>query len=282
VSKRLLTILFVLLAVLLLAPAIAVIASTTSKAPAAKNRLVYAAMGDSVASGAGLQNASDSSACNRSLDSYPYLLAKKLRFELTDLTCSGASIESGIEGRQSVNRLALAPQINRLPANPDIITLTVGANDIHWTRFTKCYTGTCGSDDDNIMLQKDVTAFKDRLHNLLMTLDRTYGSSTHIYVTGYFQLFPKNVQVDCQELQGITQPELNWMRGIQTDLNDTIQNAAHGIKNTTFVPINYAGHELCTGESWLQGADDNVPYHPNKKGEIIFTQAIEKAVAAQQ
>ena len=56
----------------------------------------YVALGDSVAAGVGLETASDTTACYRYKEGYPQVLADSLTLRLTNLSCSGASIDAGL------------------------------------------------------------------------------------------------------------------------------------------------------------------------------------------
>ena len=74
----------------------------------------YIALGDSVSAGDGLTDYSDSSACNRSNQSYPYLVSEAQNLQLFNLSCSGATFAEGINGPQTVNQLTISSQINQL------------------------------------------------------------------------------------------------------------------------------------------------------------------------
>jgi hypothetical protein len=44
------------------------------------------------------------------------------------------------------------------------------------------------------------------------------------------------------------------------------------------VAPSFAGHELCTPESFVQGPGDNAPLHPNAAGELAIALADERAL----
>jgi lysophospholipase L1-like esterase len=88
----------------------------------------YFAMGDSVASGYGLDD--DGTACRQSRLAYPWLVVGQLQatflvqqFDL--LACSGATTATL---DQQVSEV-----LSRLSAHPTLLTLTVGANDFGWS-----------------------------------------------------------------------------------------------------------------------------------------------------
>jgi hypothetical protein len=78
-----------------------------------ETKLTYTALGDSVAAGIGLNDPSDSSACDRTEQSYPNQLAKLQNYEMTNLACSGAKLTNGILQSQEINKLSLTPQLDQ-------------------------------------------------------------------------------------------------------------------------------------------------------------------------
>ena len=88
----------------------------------------YFAVGDSVASGRGLDD--DETACRQSRLAYPWLVVERLQetflvqqFDL--LACSGATTATL---DQQVSEV-----LSRLSVSPTLLTLTIGANDFGWS-----------------------------------------------------------------------------------------------------------------------------------------------------
>ncbi len=79
------------------------------------------ALGSSFASGPGIKPLDDVSA-GRSAKNYPHLLAAKLGAELTDLTCSGATLLD-----------VLNTQAHQVLEDADLVTLTAGGNDLGYS-----------------------------------------------------------------------------------------------------------------------------------------------------
>jgi lysophospholipase L1-like esterase len=79
--------------------------------------LIYAALGDSLTAGAGLQ---------RYEETYPYLLAEKISAGRGEIALSGFSYP-GAKTADLIKDL-LGPAIAQ---NPDIVTLLIGVNDVH-------------------------------------------------------------------------------------------------------------------------------------------------------
>jgi len=96
--------------------------------PAAAGSVAYFALGDSVASGYGLDD--DGTACRRSTQAYPWLVAERLQatmaMEAFDLLACAGTTAAGLEGQVS-------DVLGRLSTGPTLVTLTVGANDFGWS-----------------------------------------------------------------------------------------------------------------------------------------------------
>lgn len=94
--------------------------------------VTYVALGDSYASGEGLAPfiGSDTDHCDRSTQSYPYLVAASLGLSTSatsfrDVACAGAKLS---DLSLSVN--ADPTQLSALSAGTDVLSLTIGGNDI--------------------------------------------------------------------------------------------------------------------------------------------------------
>lgn len=238
----------------------------------------YVALGDSIASGEGLPSPSDSSACDRSDEAYPTVVAHALKLELKSFACTGATLTKGVLGAQGVNNLNVDSQVTQLFSVGDIslVTLTVGANDIGWvSMLSKCYTIDCGSTDDSAQLASKTTVV---VSNLIKTLD-ILKNQPKIFVTGYYQLVPASSK-SCDTILGISDREAVWIRQQDDALNKAIAGALTGYNNAHFVQPDFSGHEICTKDAWVQGLQDKAPFHPNSAGQNAIGQAIVTAFNA--
>jgi lysophospholipase L1-like esterase len=94
--------------------------------------LEYVALGDSYAAGYGILPSTGLpvTGCDQSTTNYPHLTATELGLALTDVTCSGAET-ANITTTAQVTYSGTAPiQLTSLSASTDIVTLTVGGNDL--------------------------------------------------------------------------------------------------------------------------------------------------------
>ena len=94
-------------------------------------RLNYVAVGDSFAAAPGVPDPAPPAGCHKSTNGYPSILARQLNAtSFVNVTCSGATTED-ITGRvQQTKDGPVARQIDAVDASADLITVTIGANDV--------------------------------------------------------------------------------------------------------------------------------------------------------
>lgn len=88
----------------------------------------YVALGSSFAAGPGIApSATERPAKSRqSRRNYPHLVARRCGFDLVDVTSSGATVENVLRSPQH----GRPPQITAVTARTELVTVTVGGNDI--------------------------------------------------------------------------------------------------------------------------------------------------------
>ena len=231
----------------------------------------YIAFGDSVAAGVGLNDYSDSSACDRTKQAYPNIIANKLGFALQNQACSGASTQAGLVNSQNVNNSLLPPQINSIDVDtkPRLLTVTIGANDANWTDFIqKCYTQNCGSSSDTLAITVKLATAASNLDAALARVAARYPDATPTTaITGYYKLFSGKISPSCAELTGIDKNELTWIKQLQGDVDSMLKTVSAKYNFASYVPIDFTNHELCSQDSGIQGINDKAPFHPTQKGQ---------------
>ena len=90
-----------------------------------------ASLGSSFAAGPGIEPMEDRGA-RRSARNYPHLLAERLGARLTDLTVSGATTGTILDSPQRLFTHVFPPQLQGLPADADLVTITAGGNDLRY------------------------------------------------------------------------------------------------------------------------------------------------------
>lgn len=218
----------------------------------------YAALGDSYSSGTGTGDYFDQS-CLRSAKAYPQLLAHALGADLAFDACSGATTSD-----------LLATQLGSLDAETDIVTVTIGGNDIGWAEAVKaCLTPLTNCMDE---IAASEALVRDQLPGLL---DGAYGAiedrapNADVYVLGYPRLF--NGQSTCGALQQPNVAEQIRMNEGADRLAGVVQNKAeeHGF---TYVDVReaFTGHAICDDVAYLNGLayPTAESYHPNAMGHL--------------
>jgi lysophospholipase L1-like esterase len=240
----------------------------------------YVALGDSVAAGLGLSpmQPGTNPACGVSSEAYPALVASALGRPYQTAACSGATM-GDLFTEQHIDSTGqdIAPQINTAFANdkPSLITITAGANDVHWSDFIgKCYATTCGTTADQVTSAQLMVALRVKLAYALQDIRlRSAGSPPKVIVTGYYN----PLSMACAQPQtGLTPDEITWLDSQGAALNQVLANTVSHYSFARFAPVDFSGHELCTSDPWVQGPQDAAPLHPTAEGQ----QAIARSVLA--
>ncbi len=107
--------------------------STSQKPPGAWSGTGprYVAMGDSAAAAPLVPDQALPVGCLRSTNDYPSVLARRIgAASSTDVTCSGARTEDLASRTQSTRTGQVPPQLDAVTANTQLVTVTVGGNDV--------------------------------------------------------------------------------------------------------------------------------------------------------
>lgn len=103
----------------------------------------YVALGDSYAAGFGLPapampNRSDFPGCAQTSLDYPHRLAARLKLQLTDASCSGATTADFYAPQTVPVGLMPPAQLSVVKASqPDLVTVTIGGNDLGFTSIAQ-------------------------------------------------------------------------------------------------------------------------------------------------
>lgn len=248
-------------ALALLAPV--ALGGSASAAPPAT--LEYDALGDSYASGYGVP---PYTACGRSDAAYAVQLDGRMRIELDDfVACGGATTTS----------LVADGQLEALDEDTDLVTLTIGGNDIGWSQAV----GAClGGTDGQCRGMLDVT--RSRITTELPgLLDSVYSQvadgapNAHVVVTGYAHLFSPEYGA----FLGASPAEQEALNEGADLLNSVIAETAadHGFELVD-VTKRFLGHGVNSPEPWILGPFDPGRFHPNAAGYEAYTAAVTAAV----
>ncbi|MGP4112252.1 SGNH/GDSL hydrolase family protein [Streptomyces sp. 4N509B] len=252
----------------------------TATAAAAAEPLEYVALGDSYSAASGVLPPDLSSPlCLRSTANYPNVIASRIGAELTDVTCGAAQTKDFTESQYP----GVAPQVDALSAETDLVTLTIGGNDSN--TFVSAILA-CGSAGVLTLGQgnpcEDIhgTSFVDTVENstypaLVAALGevRAAAPNAEIAVLGYPWIMPATADPSCFLKMPIAAGDVPYLRDLQTHLNDAVRRAAEET-GATFVDFSRVsdGHDACQphGTRWIEPVlfgTSLVPVHPNALGE---------------
>ncbi|MDQ3978134.1 MAG: SGNH/GDSL hydrolase family protein [Actinomycetota bacterium] len=264
--------------------AVALVVSSGAAAcdrPGGGNELLrYVSLGDSVPSGAGLPDASGP--CQRSPSAYPSLLAEQADLLPSLRACSGAATEDILERAQHPGE---GRQLDWLAADTDVVTLTIGGNDIGFARVV----GVCLTTTESCSrLEGEING---RIAGLRQRLDLIHGEirrrlpKARLLVVGYPRLIVdhQDAELDrCARLGAaarITAEEAEWLRKKGDALDAALRESAEAAGGR-FVDAagHFEGHEACSRQPWVHGVaegDLTSSFHPNAAGH----QALARLVA---
>jgi len=227
----------------------------TPTPPPPEEPLVYVGTGDSISAGADLPRGKE--------QAYPAVLCTAFNM-ITPTSCNNIS-NSGDDTDDYIHK-----QLNKaIKAKPDIVTVTVGADEIikEPLRFRRIFTDC------------DVESARINMASLLTSL--LYGTDALVFVTGYYNpLNPSNIL---------------WlnMEACVLEGNNAIHDVVVSLASTwpdriVEVPLyeSFQGHEFGTTESWISPC--NQPkwacmavggVHPNELGQQAIADAIIGAMA---
>lgn len=240
----------------------------------------YVALGDSVAAGQGLLATSgtdEDAVCGRSTAAYPYRVANSLGMSVEHLACSGAKADEGLYGSQQRQAQDIEPQIDRAFAAgvPDVITVTIGANDLRWSKFIQqCYLWDCGGSVSTAAATAYLADLRWELyHTLNLIAHKSDETPPKVVFTGYFLPFNPSGPA-CTETRNFTPHEMMWLNNQAERLNKVIQNSVAWYDFAEYAPVDFAGHELCSAHPWIQGAQSAAPFHPTTVGQMAIGRSV--------
>lgn len=252
--------------------------STTSTVNTSLGSGIYAAMGDSIAAGAGLAPEAnptvDDTRCGRSSQGYPNIVAQKTGLRLVNASCSGATV-GDIVTKQGVPGPNITRQIDTAfsAGKPDLITITAGANDVHWVSFLRtCAATNCQSSTDNAIARGLISIMKIKMTFALQSIsDRSGGSPPQVIVTGYYN----PISNFCKGRQTFVSNQGIDFLNIQRDaINQAIRDTAAQFSFVSYASTNFTDHALCATDSWVQQLNDPAPFHPTATGQQHIAESV--------
>ncbi|MFT4036060.1 MAG: GDSL-type esterase/lipase family protein [Patulibacter sp.] len=253
-------------------------------------------------------------ACHQSVQAYPRLVAQALDAQLLNLACTGATIDAGVlsDGggvdplgtpieRQlgsSTDPGADAPNPRYDAASPDVVLLSIGANDVGLVSWLQsCYdlTASCAQSVvvDDLVERLSATSTKlDRVLNEIARRGAAAGKQPAVLISAYADPFPLDYPAAgaCADINpagggGAEAPgtmsadELAWAHQAVAALNSGLAMVAAQHDGVFVVGApELADHRYCSADPWFFGpsiaADDwaagrtnAAPFHPTAAGQ---------------
>lgn len=253
-----------------LAAAAALLVAAPTTAEAEEDPLTMVALGDSQAAGPLIFN-QNSWDCLRSDDNWPHVAAEQLGATLTDVTCSGATTADLTSKRFDY----IAPQLDAVQADTDIVTMTIGANDLSLgTLVPSCFNplpqpfGVSCQSWHKDTYDARLVSVGDKVAAAVAAIHQK-APSAQVFLVGYFQYWGKT---GCYPIDPIWSVDAAWLQSVFDRLNATLASLA-AANQATYVDL--AGpskdHGVCAAisQKWVEGlfpTSDAAPYHPNRLG----------------
>jgi len=261
--------------------------------------------------------------CHQSAQAYPRLVAQRLDVSVfKHLACTGSTAANGVLGGREENGDGKAPQQLRGEAgtpygdaDPDIVSLSLGANDIDFREeVVRCY-------DRRFVLGCDTNYARSELAIKLVNqqkgleqvleevreIGRGDGKVPLVALSLYHNPLPADYPSDrCVDIDppllggGLSVEELAYLRDGLKKLNDGIVDVARKFDEVVLVPPprEFALHPFCrvaagdegpwafgpsiTTQDGFPRTDIKAPFHPTAAGQAAIAGGVAKAVVGAQ
>lgn len=249
----------------------------------------YVALGDSYAAlGDARESAGGPASCARSLANYPHELdALDARVgELTDVTCGGAVIPDLFDTDSD----GVPRQFDALGEDTDLVTLSIGGNDLGFGMIVGCITrqgpfadlpvgATCES-----AIGADVDAAIDATYGADGPIDDVYDEiaalspDATVVATQYLPLMPTG-DTTCPFTDTLHPADVTWAAEVTDDINAAVDAAATRNGHVSVMPTDTVDRSACAPDdqrwtSFLGAPDYTAAMHPTALGQEAMAAAI--------
>lgn len=234
----------------------------TAAAAAPRQPLEYDALGDSYASGYGVP---PYTACGQSQAAYAVQLDGRMKIALDDFAaCAGATTLTLVSGGQ----------LDALDVDTDLVTVTIGGNDIKWgTAVGACLTRSDPECAASITYVRGlISTALPGLLNGVYTQIAAAAPNAHVVVTGYPRIFSPEYG---DYLNASVAEQIAMNDGADL-LNSVIADSAAGY-GFQYVDVaqKFDGHGVNAPEPYINGPFDPAGgLHPNEGGYEAYTASV--------
>ena len=244
------------------------------------------ALGSSFAAGPGIPPVVDAAA-GRSGSNYAHLAAEALGARLTDLSASGATTSTVVDQPQRVARKTYPPQLTGVPEDADLVTVTVGGNDLGylptvlrlaWANHFRArwYTRPLG----NSLARRSVPVLDpdravDGLQRVVEAV-RTRAPGARVVLVDYLTILEEKTPAPPFDAA-----QQKALRALGRRVNGAFAVAAQATgADLIQASVLSTGHGVGTAEPWVNGFGRGASaFHPNAAGmraiadELLLTLA---------
>lgn len=241
----------------------------------------YVALGDSFAAlGPTTAPTSGPAQCLRSTRNYAAVLAEGGDVgELVDVTCGGARTVDMI----SPQIAGTPPQFDALTGDTDLVTLSIGGNDIGFGAMVGCIFQTPRASEGAPCRDRLERSVTDGLNGLPDRLDDVYAGirdrspDARIVTTAYLPLVPDHG--GCEFVSGMSPGDVTWTRHVTERINMIVSDAAERAGADVVQPADAAERHACApaAERYTDftGVDTGShPMHPTAAGHRAMAEAV--------
>ena len=213
----------------------------------------------------------------RSARNWAHDIARAQDYELTDVSCGGAQTSD----YASSQFRGVAPQLDALSPETDLVTMTIGGNDsdlfisvIRACSSAAATTAGRGNPCQEQYGDRFVDTINDVIYpNLVQALENVQANAPNarVAIAGYLRILPPTE--GCYPIVPIASGDVPYLNDIQAALNGAIERAA-AATGATYIDVSgiSKGHDACKpiGTRWVEpafGSTNYVPVHPNALGE---------------
>ncbi|MFK0120860.1 SGNH/GDSL hydrolase family protein [Streptomyces sp. NPDC090994] len=261
---------------------------TAPAARAADDAVDYVALGDSFAAAPLVQPVDASNLlCMRSLSDYPHIAAGELGVDLTDVSCSAATVEHLSTSQYP----GTAPQYEALSEDTDLVSITIGGNDtsLVTTAFgcvnvlpepagSSCAAENTEGGTDQVA--DVIDAWAPQFDTVLETVHRL-APRARVFVVGYGNYIRPG---GCFPVQPLWSADATYLQEKVDHLAGVLERSA-ARHDATFVdtyPLG-VGHDSCAdpADRYIEGfvpTHPALPLHPNADGSRAIGRALADAM----
>ncbi|WKD58326.1 Lipase 2 precursor [Corynebacterium capitovis DSM 44611] len=252
----------------------------------------YVALGDSYASmGSAVGQAADPSFCARSADNYPHELAGLFDHAITlvDATCQG-STTANIPGPRDSHELStpLHPQLDYVNRRTDLITLSIGGNDMDFAGIAHCVQDAIGGAQRDCVKEfaaptaVSLAELPGRINEVYARIHDAAPRAT-IVATGYTPLV--SVEQSCAATDRLSADAVEWVVWLTAVINNIVKQTAEANGALYVLPDGVERHTTCAevSERWVDAegkATGSYPAHPTPAGQRAMAEAVARALDA--